>query len=120
MRFGVILRYVGMVMLIISLFMLISAGISYINGPDSSFYSLLLSSILTAALGLFPVLYVDKADQLNNKEGYCIIVFSWLVSCIVGMFPYLIWGGEFNLVNAWFESVSGFTTTGSSDRKSVV
>ena len=114
MRFGVILRYVGMVMLIISLFMLISAGISYINGPDSSFYSLLLSSILTAALGLFPVLYVDKADQLNNKEGYCIIVFSWLVSCIVGMFPYLIWGGEFNLVNAWFESVSGFTTTGSS------
>ena len=30
------------------------------------------------------------------------------------MFPYLIWGGEFSLVNAWFESVSGFTTTGSS------
>jgi trk system potassium uptake protein TrkH len=30
------------------------------------------------------------------------------------MFPYLIWGGEFSLVNAWFESVSGFTTTGAS------
>ena len=29
------------------------------------------------------------------------------------MFPYLIWGGEFSLVNAWFESVSGLTTTGS-------
>jgi trk system potassium uptake protein TrkH len=30
------------------------------------------------------------------------------------MFPYLIWGGEFTLINAWFESVSGFTTTGAS------
>ena len=43
-----------------------------------------------------------------------IVVGSWVVSCVVGMFPYLIWGGEFSLVNAWFESVSGFTTTGAS------
>ena len=35
------------------------------------------------------------------------------MACVVGTFPYLIWGGEFSLVNAWFESVSGFTTTGS-------
>ena len=34
------------------------------------------------------------------------------MACIVGTFPYLIWGGEFTLVNALFESVSGFTTTG--------
>ena len=33
--------------------------------------------------------------------------------CGLRTFPYLIWGGEFSLVNAWFESVSGFTTTGS-------
>lgn len=43
-----------------------------------------------------------------------IVVGSWIVSCVVGMFPYLIWGGEFSLVNAWFESVSGFTATGAS------
>ena len=36
------------------------------------------------------------------------------MACIVGTFPYLIWGGEFTPINAWFESVSGFTTTGSS------
>ena len=43
-----------------------------------------------------------------------IVVGSWVLSCVVGMFPYLIWGGEFSLINAWFESVSGFTTTGAS------
>lgn len=42
------------------------------------------------------------------------MVGSWLLACVVGMFPYLIWGGEFSVINAWFETVSGFTTTGSS------
>ena len=42
------------------------------------------------------------------------MVGSWLLACVGGMFPYLIWGGEFSVINAWFETVSGFTTTGSS------
>lgn len=114
MRLGIVLRYVGMVVLFTALFMFISACISFVSGPDSSFYPLLLSSILTAVLGLFPVIFVDKAEQVTTKEGYCIVVGSWFVACFVGMFPYLIWGGEFDLINAWFESVSGFTTTGAS------
>ena len=40
------------------------------------------------------------------------MVGSWVLASVVGMFPYLIWGGEFSLINAWFESVSGFTATG--------
>ena len=74
----------------------------------------LLSSLLTALLGAFPLIFVERKEQITNKEGYCIVVGAWLVACVVGMFPYLIWGGEFSLINAWFESVSGFTTTGSS------
>ncbi len=112
MRLNVVLRYVGIVMLFIALFMLLSAGISYISGMDSAFYPLLLSAMLTALLGAFPLIFVEHKGQLTHKEGFCIVVGSWLVACVVGMFPYLIWGGEFSLVNAWFESVSGFTTTG--------
>lgn len=113
MRLDVVLRYVGVVMLFLAAFMLLSAGISYLSGMDSAFYPLLLSSLLTALLGAFPLIFVEKTEQINNKEGFCVVVGSWLVACVVGMFPYLIWGGEFTLVNAWFESVSGFTTTGS-------
>ena len=112
MRVDVVLRYIGMVMLFIAGFMLLSAGISWLNGMDSSFYPLLLAALLTTLLGAFPLIFVEKKVQLSNKEGFCIVVGSWLVACIVGTFPYLIWGGEFTLVNALFESVSGFTTTG--------
>ena len=114
MRIDVVLRNVGIVMLFIAFFMLLSAGISLFNGMDSAFYPLLLSALLTALLGAFPLIFVDNRKQITNKEGFCIVVGSWLVACVVGMFPYLIWGGEFSLINAWFESVSGFTTTGAS------
>ncbi len=114
MRVDVVLRYVGMVMLFIATFMLLSAGISVVSGVDSSFHPLLLSAMLTALLGAFPLIFVEKKDQISTKEGFCIVVGSWLVACVVGMFPYLMWGGEFSVVNAWFETVSGFTTTGAS------
>ena len=113
MRVDVVLRYVGVVMIFIALFMLLSAGISYVSGMDSAFYPLLLSSLLTALLGAFPLIFVERTEQITNKEGFCVVVGSWLGACVVGTFPYLIWGGEFSLVNAWFESVSGFTTTAS-------
>lgn len=112
MRFNVVLRYVGVVMLFFAAFMLVSAGIAWVSGPDSSYYPLLLSALLTMLLGSFPLIFVDRQEQINSKEGYCIVVGSWLIACIVSMFPYLMWGGEFSLINAWFESVSGLTTTG--------
>jgi len=112
MRVDVVLRNIGGALLFIASFMLLSAGISYFSGMDSAFYPLLLSTLLTALLGAFPLIFVEKREQITTKESFCIVVGAWLVSCVVGMFPYLIWGGEFSLLNAWFESVSGFTTTG--------
>lgn len=103
-----------MVLQFIAAFMLAAAGVSMHNGFDSGFYPLLLSALITAFLGLFPMIFVDRTTEVKTKEGYAIVVGSWLVACVVGTFPYLIWGGEFSLVNAWFESVSGFTTTGAS------
>ena len=103
-----------MVLQFIAAFMLASAFVSLINDYDSAYYPLLLSAFLTALLGLFPLIFIEKVTEIKTKEGYGIVVGSWLVACIVGMFPYLIWGGEFSAINAWFESVSGFTTTGAS------
>ena len=114
MRVHVVIRYIGSILLFIATFMLASAGVSMLNDYDSAFYPLLLSSFMTALLGIFPMIFVERVDEIKSKEGYVIVVGSWLVACIVGMFPYLIWGGEFTLINAWFESVSGFTTTGAS------
>ncbi len=116
MRLGLIFRYVGIIMLFLALMMFASALVSLLSGMDTSFYPLLISAILTLILGVFPMIFVDKAANVavSNKESFCIVVGAWMLSCVVGMFPYLIWGGEFSLVNAWFETVSGFTTTGAS------
>ncbi len=114
MRLNVVFRYMGIVLLILAAFMAVSAGVSWYNDMDSSFYPLLLSALLTSLLGIMPLIFVERQPRISNKEGFGIVVGSWLMACIVGTFPYLIWGGEFSLVNAWFESVSGFTTTGAS------
>ena len=114
MRFNVVIRYIGMVLLLVAAFMLLSAGISYLNNVDTAYFPLLMSSLLTLLMGCFPMIFVPRSDHITNKEGYCIVVGAWIVSSIVGTFPYLMWGGEFSIINAWFESVSGFTTTGAS------
>lgn len=114
MRIHVVIRYIAMVLQFIAAFMLVSAIVSMVNDYDSAFYPLLLSSFLTSLLGLFPLIFAEKAEDIKIKEGYAIVVGSWILACIVGTFPYLIWGGEFSAINAWFESVSGFTTTGAS------
>lgn len=102
----------GMILLLNALFLLISAMVSFANGMDTAFYPLFLSFLLTSILGAFPLIFVGKIDRLQNKEAYLIVVGAWVVSCMVGMFPYLMWGGEFSFVNAWYESVAGFTATG--------
>ncbi len=113
MRFHVVLRFIGMVLLLDAAFLFVSAIISFAHGVDSGFTPLILSGLLTATLGLFPMIFVPRTRQITSKESYAIMVGAWLMSCLIGTFPYLMWGGEFTFVNAWFESVSGFTTTGS-------
>ncbi|MBN1638519.1 MAG: TrkH family potassium uptake protein, partial [Ignavibacteriales bacterium] len=113
MRFQVVIRYIAYSLLLSALFMLISAMISSFNA-EASFMPLLYSSLVTAMFGVFPIIFIPHSQSITNKEGLLIVVGSWLLACIAGTIPYLLWGGVFNFENAWFESVSGFTTTGSS------
>lgn len=113
MRLYLVLRYVGLVLLINALFLFISAFVGLIYA-DNSFGILMYSAVVTALFGVFPLIFVPPAEDINQNEGLIIVVASWLLSCVVGMIPYIMWGGEFTVSNAWFESVSGFTTTGSS------
>lgn len=104
---------VGKALLVSALFMLLSLIVSIGNGRDSAFGPLLISCIITALVGAFPFIFVKKTQSLSLQDGFLTIVLSWLLSFVFGMLPYVLWGGEFTLVNAWFESVSGYTTTGS-------
>ncbi len=107
-----IARYMGLVLLVNALFMFIAVIISAIYGFDTGFSPLLLSAVITATIGSFPYIFVRESSEVTTREGYVIVVLSWVLSCLFGMLPYLLWGGEFILINAWYESVSGYTTTG--------
>ena len=104
---------VGKALLVSALFMFLSIIVSLVNGRDSAFGPLLISFIITMIVGGFPFIFIKKSQALSLNDGFLTIVLSWLLSFIFGMLPYVLWGGEFTLINAWFESVSGYTTTGS-------
>ncbi len=104
---------VGKALLVSALFMFMSIIVSIVDGRDSAFVPLLISFIVTLLTGAFPFIFVRKQQALTLNDGFITIVLAWLLSFVFGMLPYVLWGGEFTLINAWFESVSGYTTTGS-------
>ncbi len=112
MNAGVISRYVGIALICNAFFMLLSAAVSAIYGFDSSFSPLLVSCFLTCLFGVFPLIFVRGGRDINTREGLAILLLAWFISCLFGMLPYVLWGGDFTLINAWFESASGYTTTG--------
>ena len=112
MNWKVISRNIGLALLVSALFMFLSVIVSVAEGNDSALAALAISFTITFIVGIFPFIFVRKTDVISLKEGYVIITLSWLMSFIFGMLPYALWGGPFTLANAWFESVSGFTTCG--------
>lgn len=113
MNWKAISRNIGYALLVSALFMLLSILVSVADGKDSAFAPLVISFLITFTVGVFPFIFVRKTPEISLKEGYVIITLSWLLSFVFGMLPYALWGDPFTLQNAWFESVSGFTTTGS-------
>ncbi len=112
MRFYVVLRYTVLTFPVSAFFMLISGGIAWSEQtPDMA--PLLFSAAIALIMGIFPILFVHKVPHISNKEGLLIVVLSWFSACVLGAVPYILYGDPFTLTNAFFESISGFTTTGS-------
>lgn len=113
MRTHVVIRYVGFSLLLNAGFLLLASLVSALYSGQS-LVILLYSALISLLFGLFPMVFVPPTEDITDKEGLVIVVLSWLACCLIGTLPYVLWGGEFTFTNAWFESVSGYTTTGSS------
>ena len=115
MNWKVITWYIGVSLLLVAALMIISSIIALCTPGDDSLIPLLLSAVLTGIVGFYPLIFVRKEPhRMNFREGNSIVVGAWLLACAFGAFPYLFYGREFTPINAIFESVSGFTTTGAS------
>ena len=98
----------------VSMLMFLSAFIAYMNDIDDSFNPLVFAAMTTFLCGFFAIITTEPKENMSIEEGFCIVTGCWIAACVFGAIPYMMFGGEFTLINAFFESVSGFTTTGAS------
>jgi trk system potassium uptake protein TrkH len=107
-----VFRTMGALLLIEAVFMTLALGVSLWYGEaDSDIF--LFSTIVTLLTGLIGLLIGRRAEsRMGEREGYVIVAMVWVVFSAFGLLPYYLSGQVPSFTDAWFESMSGFTTTG--------
>ena len=107
-----VFRTMGALLILEALFMAVAMGVSlWYAEADSGVF--LLSTIITLLAGLIGLIIGRRAEsRMGEREGYVIVAMVWVVFSIFGMLPYYLSGQVPTFTDAWFETMSGFTTTG--------
>ena len=114
MNYRMIFYMIGRLLQMESVLLLLPAAVCLIYG-DGGLAALLISAAVAAAAGTAMTLLRRPRNQtIYAKEGFVIVALSWLLLSAVGALPFVISGALPNFVDAFFETVSGFTTTGAS------
>ncbi len=114
LNYKIIFHFFGLLLLFNGGFMLIATLISAIY-KDGVTFELFLSGVVTLLIGTFIMIGTKKhRKEMNKREGYIVVAFGWIVMSLSGTLPYLITESIPNFTNAFFETVSGYTTTGAS------
>lgn len=114
MKIKIVLRTVGMIMLVEAGLMLLPAAVGLICGERSSALIFAGTACLTALAGGLLMLIKPAGSNIYAREGFVITGLSWILLSLFGCLPFMISGQIPNYFDAFFETVSGFTTTGSS------
>lgn len=84
----------------------------YYQGPDQT--ALFYSIVITLISGLVVFSVTPKKGEIRYREGFAVVTFGWLLASLYGTLPFLLSGVCTTFPDAFFESMSGFTTTGAS------
>ncbi|GAB5522164.1 MAG: TrkH family potassium uptake protein [Roseivirga sp.] len=114
-NFKVIGNILGLLLLLNSAFMLLCLPFSFYYKEDS-WWAIALAAMITAASGYALRFFTrkDLSKDLKKRDGYIVVTAGWLVMSLFGALPYLLSGSIPNFTNAFFETISGYTTTGAS------
>jgi len=95
-------------------FMLIPAIYSWFT-QESVAFSIAVSAIISIFIGLLAMFFTKNHDKdISQREGYLIVTLGWLFMVLSGMLPYVLSGEIKGIENIFFETMSGYTTTGAS------
>tara|TARA_R110002049_G_scaffold215653_1_gene387178 strand:- start:155 stop:1645 length:1491 start_codon:yes stop_codon:yes gene_type:complete len=114
LNYKIIIHIMGLLLLCNGAFMGISAGVSAIYN-DGATVEIAMAAFVTLVAGGMAMLFTrGHKKEVKRKEGYLIVTFGWIVMSISGVLPYIFTGAIPDMTNAFFETISGYTTTGAS------
>ena len=107
-----IFRILGILLFLEGIMFLVCAGVSLCY-READYIYFKYSTLIVAAVGrLFLFLGKNAENTVTRRDGYCIVAFTWLLFSGFGMLPFYISGEIPSVADAFFETMSGFTTTG--------
>lgn len=108
-----LLRVIGWLLMIEALFMLVPCvtGLIY---EENSVIQFLVCMGITAGCGMAMVSLKPKSREMGKREAILLTGLTWVILSMFGMLPFLICGTHLSVTDAFFETMSGFTTTGAS------
>lgn len=109
----VVANILGLLLVFNGLFMLLCLPASFVYNP-SDLIPISFSGTVTIGVGLLMWVLTRSRDRPNvrKREGFLIVTFGWVVMALSGTLPYVMSGSVVNFTDAFFESISGYTTTG--------
>lgn len=113
LNYKIIVHLFGLLLLFNGGFILLSALVSYLY-EDGVTFKLSVSGLSILIIGLSMMIATKTySKEMNKREGYAIVAFGWVVMALSGSLPYVLTGSIPNFTDAFFETMSGYTTTGS-------
>lgn len=110
-----VFHLISFILLVLGGAIAVCAGCAYaMRDPVGSQRGLLWAAALTVATGLVLWATTRHREELSGRDGIGVVTFGWLTASVVGTLPYLLTGTTTGFIDAWFETVSGLTTTGAS------
>lgn len=113
MNYSIIFYIIGWILNLEAAFMLLPCITAVIYGEKSGF-AFLITMAVCVAIGIPLTLKKPPKRAFYTKEGFVAVALSWIVLSIMGSVPFLLSGSISHPIDALFETVSGFTTTGAS------
>ena len=113
-NFRIVSKIIGSLLFIEAFFMALCLTIAFCYKEDDVMAFLISTALTNGSALLFLNIGRNAKNTLNRQDAYVVVVAVWVIFSIFGMFPFLIHGSIPNLTDAFFETMSGFTTTGAS------
>jgi len=111
-KYQLLLSYLGKFIVVIGSSMLIPVPWAFYYQEDP--WALLISSLITVVVGLIMAVSFNNRGTVRYREAFALVTIGWILASGFGSLPYLFSGTLTNFADAFFETMSGFTTTGAS------